>query len=71
MADVKQRMIDIVNSVPDDYFDGLKDFLFGDDPDDPNGSREKWKKVRLLKAYLSSMKHKIWGKMISAWYKPL
>mgnify|MGYP005765036167 FL=1 len=24
MADVKQRMIDIVNSVPDDYFDGLK-----------------------------------------------
>lgn len=27
-------------------FDGLKDFLFGDDPDDPNGSREKWKKVR-------------------------
>lgn len=27
-------------------FDGLKDFLFGDDPDDPNGSREKWKKVK-------------------------
>ena len=31
MPDVKQRMIDIVNSVPDDYFDGLKptemDFL--------------------------------------------
>ena len=27
-------------------FDGLKDFLFGDDPDDPNGSHEKWKKVR-------------------------
>lgn len=27
-------------------FDGLKDFLFGDDSDDPNGSREKWKKVR-------------------------
>ena len=24
MPDVKQRMIDIVNSVPDDYFDGLK-----------------------------------------------
>ena len=24
MADVKQRMIDIVNSVPEDYFDGLK-----------------------------------------------
>ena len=24
MADVKQRMIDIVNSVSDDYFDGLK-----------------------------------------------
>lgn len=24
MADVKQRMIDIVNSVPDNYFDGLK-----------------------------------------------
>ena len=24
MADVKQRMLDIVNSVPDDYFDGLK-----------------------------------------------
>lgn len=24
MADVKQRMIDIVNSVPDDYFDDLK-----------------------------------------------
>ena len=23
MADVKQRMIDIVNSVPNDYFDGL------------------------------------------------
>ncbi|MFQ6943895.1 MAG: hypothetical protein ACLRTR_05805 [Clostridia bacterium] len=23
MPDVKQRMIDIVNSVPDDYFDGL------------------------------------------------
>lgn len=24
MADVKQRMIDIVNSVPEDYFDGLR-----------------------------------------------
>lgn len=24
MPDVKQRMIDIVNSVPEDYFDGLK-----------------------------------------------
>ena len=24
MANVKQRMLDIVNSVPDDYFDGLK-----------------------------------------------
>ncbi|MFR8234254.1 MAG: hypothetical protein ACLVA2_07655 [Clostridia bacterium] len=24
MAIVKQRMIDIVNSVPDDYFEGLK-----------------------------------------------
>ena len=24
MPNVKQRMIDIVNSVPDDYFDGLK-----------------------------------------------
>jgi len=24
MADVKQRMIDIVNSVPEDYFDGLE-----------------------------------------------
>lgn len=24
MADVKQRMIDIVNSVPEDYFNGLK-----------------------------------------------
>lgn len=24
MADVKQRMLDIINSVPDDYFDGLK-----------------------------------------------
>ena len=24
MPDVKQRMIDIVNSVPDNYFDGLK-----------------------------------------------
>ena len=24
MPDVKQRMIEIVNSVPDDYFDGLK-----------------------------------------------
>lgn len=24
MPDVKQRMIDIVNSVPNDYFDGLK-----------------------------------------------
>lgn len=24
MADVKQRMIDIVNSVPDNFFDGLK-----------------------------------------------
>lgn len=24
MADVKQRMIDIVNSVPKDYFDGLR-----------------------------------------------
>lgn len=24
MADVKQRMLDIVNSVPTDYFDGLK-----------------------------------------------
>lgn len=24
MADVKQRMIDIVNSVPNDFFDGLK-----------------------------------------------
>lgn len=24
MADVKQRMIDIVNSVPNYYFDGLK-----------------------------------------------
>ena len=24
MADVKQRMIDIVNSVPNNYFDGLK-----------------------------------------------
>ena len=24
MPDVKQRMIDIVNSVPDHYFDGLK-----------------------------------------------
>lgn len=24
MADVKQRMIDIVNSVPEDFFDGLK-----------------------------------------------
>ena len=26
-------------------FDGLKEFLFGNDPDDPNGSRAKWKKV--------------------------
>ena len=24
MVDVKQRMIDIVNSVPNNYFDGLK-----------------------------------------------
>ena len=24
MADVKQRMIDIVNSLPEDYFDNLK-----------------------------------------------
>lgn len=24
MPDVKQRMIDIVNSVPEDYFEGLK-----------------------------------------------
>lgn len=24
MPDVKQRMIDIVNSLPDNYFDGLK-----------------------------------------------
>ena len=24
MSDVKQRMLDIVNSVPDDYFDNLK-----------------------------------------------
>ena len=24
MADVKQRMIDIANSVPEDYFDGLE-----------------------------------------------
>lgn len=24
MVDVKQRMIDIANSVPDNYFDGLK-----------------------------------------------
>ena len=24
MADVKQRMIDIVNSVPENFFDGLK-----------------------------------------------
>jgi hypothetical protein len=24
MTDVKQRMIDIVNSLPNDYFDGLK-----------------------------------------------
>ena len=24
MADVKQRMIDIVNSLPNNYFDGLK-----------------------------------------------
>ena len=24
MPDVKKRMIDIVNSVPEDYFDGLK-----------------------------------------------
>ena len=24
MADVKQRMIDIINSVPNNYFDGLK-----------------------------------------------
>ena len=24
MPDVKKRMIDIINSVPEDYFDGLK-----------------------------------------------
>lgn len=24
MSDVKQRMLDIINSVPDDYFDNLK-----------------------------------------------